>query len=153
MAVSPLSVLVVDDEPALREVLSLRIEDWGYHVSTAADAHDAERLIEESRPDLVLSDVVLPGTSGVELLKRLKQHDDSLPVILITAHGNIAQVPTELRSYLPWPPTNAAKCSPVSVDRPATRSAGVPSNTTRPPSCPAPGPRSMIQSACAITAW
>jgi len=89
MAASPLSVLVVDDEPALREVLSLRIEDWGYQVTTAADAHDAERLIEESPPDLVLSDVVLPGTSGVELLKRLKHRDDSLPVILITAHGNV----------------------------------------------------------------
>jgi len=70
-------------------VLSLRIEDWGYHVTTAANAHDAERLIEESPPDLVLSDVVLPGTSGVELLKRLKHRDDRLPVILITAHGNI----------------------------------------------------------------
>ena len=51
------------------------------------------------------------------------------------------------------PPTNAARCSPVSVDFAATRSAGVPSNTIRPPSWPAPGPRSMIQSACAITAW
>jgi len=89
MAVNPLSVLVVDDEPALREVLSLRIEDWGYRVTTAADAHDAERLIEGSPPDLVLTDVVLPGTSGVELLKRLKRYDDRLPVILITAHGNI----------------------------------------------------------------
>ena len=48
-------------------------------------------------------------------------------------------------------PTNAARCSPVSVDLAATRSAGVPSNTIRPPSWPAPGPRSMIQSACAIT--
>ena len=47
----------------------------------------------------------------------------------------------------------AARCSPVSVERDATSSAGVPSNTTWPPSWPAPGPRSMIQSACAITAW
>ena len=50
-------------------------------------------------------------------------------------------------------PTWAARCSPVSVEPSATRSAGVPSNTTRPPSWPAPGPRSMIQSACAMTAW
>src|SRR4051812_35380715 len=50
-------------------------------------------------------------------------------------------------------PTYAARCSPVSVERPATRSAGVPSKTIWPPSWPAPGPRSMIQSACAMTAW
>jgi hypothetical protein len=50
-------------------------------------------------------------------------------------------------------PTYSARCSPVRVERAATRSAGVPSKTIRPPSCPAPGPRSMIQSACAITAW
>ena len=51
------------------------------------------------------------------------------------------------------PPTYAARCSPVRVERAATRSAGVPSKTTWPPSWPAPGPRSMIQSACAMTAW
>ncbi len=46
----------------------------------------------------------------------------------------------------------ASRCSPVSVERASTSCEGVPSNTMRPPSCPAPGPRSMIQSACAITA-
>src|SRR5918993_519522 len=51
------------------------------------------------------------------------------------------------------PPTYSARCCPVSVERAATRSPGVPSNTTRPPSWPAPGPRSMIQSACAMSAW
>jgi DNA-binding NtrC family response regulator len=89
MAGRPFSVLVVDDEPALREVLSLRIEDWGYEVITAADAVEAEQLIDRAVPDLVLSDVVLPGSSGVELLKRLKQRNEALPVILITAHGNV----------------------------------------------------------------
>ena len=48
-------------------------------------------------------------------------------------------------------PTYAARCSPVRVERAATSCAGVPSNTIRPPSWPAPGPRSMIQSACAMT--
>jgi len=50
-------------------------------------------------------------------------------------------------------PTYSARCWPVRVERAATKSAGVPSNTTRPPSWPAPGPRSMIQSAWAMTAW
>jgi DNA-binding NtrC family response regulator len=84
-----ISVLVVDDEPALREVISLRIRDWGYDVRTAVDAADAGRALEAERPDVVLSDVVLPGISGVELLRWLKQHDEQLPVIMMTAHGNI----------------------------------------------------------------
>jgi DNA-binding NtrC family response regulator len=85
----PLTVLVIDDEPAVREVLSLRIEGWGYRVHAAADAEEAERALVERRPDLIISDVVLPGLSGLELLARLKADDQSRPVILITAHGSI----------------------------------------------------------------
>ena len=84
-----ISVLVVDDEPALREVLSLRIQDWGHDVTTAVDAADAERVLKLGRPDVILSDVVLPGISGVELLRWLKRHDEHIPVIMMTAHGNI----------------------------------------------------------------
>ena len=84
-----LNVLVVDDEPALREVLSLRIEDWGHDVRAVADAADAEREIDRSRPDIVLCDLVLPGSSGMELLKRIKRQDAKLPIVMMTAHGNI----------------------------------------------------------------
>jgi CheY-like chemotaxis protein len=68
------TVLVVDDEPALREVLSLRIRDWGYDVITAAEVAEAERQVEENRPDMVLSDVVLPESCGLDLLKWLKRN-------------------------------------------------------------------------------
>ncbi|MDB4891474.1 MAG: sigma-54-dependent Fis family transcriptional regulator [Gemmatimonadetes bacterium] len=84
-----LSVLVIDDEPALREVLSLRIADWGYDVRAVEDAAQGEREIERKRPDLVLCDLVLPGSSGMELLKRVKRRDAQLPVVMITAHGNV----------------------------------------------------------------
>src|SRR5437762_4655426 len=84
-----LSILVIDDEPALREVLSLRIEDWGHEVRAVGDAAEAERELDRRRPDLVLCDVVLPGMSGLELLKRIKAHDDRLPIVMMTAHGNI----------------------------------------------------------------
>src|ERR1700739_4311459 len=84
-----LSVLVVDDEPALAEVLSLRIQDWGYEVRTAVDAAEAEREIQRERPDVILTDLVLPETSGIDLLKLLERHDEQLPVIMMTAHGNI----------------------------------------------------------------
>jgi two-component system response regulator HydG len=85
----PLSVLVVDDEPALREVLSLRITDWGHDVRAVGDVAAAERELDVRRPDVVLCDVVLPGSSGLALLHRIRERDKQLPVVMITAHGNI----------------------------------------------------------------
>ncbi len=84
-----LTVLVVDDEPAVREVLAMRVEDWGHDVVAAADADEADAAIRSRAPDVVISDVVLPGTSGLDLLRRLKGDDPGRPVILITAHGSI----------------------------------------------------------------
>ena len=89
MAPPRLSVLVIDDEPALREVLSLRLADWGYDVRAVEDAALGEREIERNRPDLVLCDLVLPGVSGMELLKRVKRRDPQLPIVMMTAHGNV----------------------------------------------------------------
>src|SRR5690606_2117505 len=89
MPENPLRVLVVDDEPAVREVLAVRIEGWGYGVRTAADLGETERCLAEFAPDVVISDVVLGETSGLELLRRLKAGDPRRPVILITAHGSI----------------------------------------------------------------
>src|SRR5262249_21110960 len=86
---TPFSVLVVDDEAALREVLSLRIADWGFDVRTAADVADGERELDRRRPDLVLCDVVMPGESGLELLKRAKRNDEKLPIVMMTAHGDV----------------------------------------------------------------
>ena len=84
-----LSVLVVDDEAALREVLSLRISDWGHDVRAVADAAAGLAAIEAARPDLVLCDLVLPGSSGMAVLARAKERDATLPVVMMTAHGNI----------------------------------------------------------------
>ena len=86
---TPLSVLVIDDEPALREVLSLRITDWGHEVRAVADVAAAERELDARRPDVVLCDVVIPGSSGLALLHRIRERDRQLPVVMITAHGNI----------------------------------------------------------------
>jgi DNA-binding NtrC family response regulator len=82
-------VLVVDDEPALRDVLEMRVESWGFRVCTAGDADEAERVARQRRPDIVVTDVLLPGRSGVELLRALRAHQPTVPVILMTAHGTI----------------------------------------------------------------
>jgi len=87
---SRFTVLVIDDEPAVREVLRMRIEGWGYGVLTAGDATEAERVLAEGAPDVIITDVVLPGCSGVEFLARLQESGGKRPpVIVITAHGNI----------------------------------------------------------------
>lgn len=89
MSKTRLSILVIDDEPALREVLSVRINSWGYSVRAAADTVEAQAEIEREKPDVIVSDVILPGMSGVDFLRQLRTIDRNIPVILITAHGNI----------------------------------------------------------------
>jgi DNA-binding NtrC family response regulator len=84
-----MKVLVVDDEAALREVLSMRIEGWGYEVATAAHVAEAQRRIRNDRPQIVISDVVMPEVGGLELLKMLKAEDPRMTVIMVTAHGSI----------------------------------------------------------------
>src|SRR5436190_8859346 len=84
-----LEVLVVDDEPAIREVLSLRISDWGHAVRAVGDATDAIREIDTRSPHLVLCDVLLPGSSGLAVLHRIRERDARIPVVMITAHATI----------------------------------------------------------------
>jgi len=84
-----LDILVVDDEPGLREVLAVRLSAWGHRVRTAGDVEEADLAVATRRPDVVLSDVVLPGLSGLDLLHRIQRADLSLPVILMTAHGQV----------------------------------------------------------------
>ena len=85
-----LKVLIVDDEAAMRKILSVRIEKWGYDVVLAKSVEEAEPMIEEETPDLILSDVVLLGASGLDLLKRVRPQNHEVPVVLMTAHGNVA---------------------------------------------------------------
>jgi DNA-binding NtrC family response regulator len=84
-----LTVLVVDDEPAMREVLTVRLAAWGYRVLTAGTGTQARDVAERSHPEVVISDVVLPELRGLDLLDCLKAGDPDRPVILITAHGSI----------------------------------------------------------------
>ncbi|MBI3896532.1 MAG: sigma-54-dependent Fis family transcriptional regulator [Acidobacteria bacterium] len=84
-----MTVLIVEDEDAMRMVLEMRLRDWGYEVLTAADADAAEHLAHSSHPDIILSDIVIPGSTGLELLKRLKADLPGRPVVLITAQGTI----------------------------------------------------------------
>ena len=86
-----LEVLVVDDEADIRELVSGVLEDEGYTVRTAADSTATLEAIEERRPSMVLLDVWLQGSrlDGLQLLQEVKRRDPTIPVLMISGHGNL----------------------------------------------------------------
>ena len=83
------TVLVVDDEPIVREVVVRYLAREGHETLEAADGDSARGAIEEGRPDLVVLDVMLPGTDGLELCRWIRSRSE-LPVIMLTARGEEA---------------------------------------------------------------
>jgi two-component system phosphate regulon response regulator PhoB len=80
-------ILVVEDEPPLQQLLSYNLKAAGFEVAQAYDGEEALQLIDESVPDLVLLDWMLPEVSGVELCRRLRRRSDTarVPIIMLTA--------------------------------------------------------------------
>jgi len=81
------SVLVVDDEPTIAEVVARYLERAGYETRIAADGVAAIDAAISARPDLVVLDLMLPGIDGLEVMRRLREQDRGTPVILLTAKG------------------------------------------------------------------
>ena len=86
---APQTVLVVDDEPGVRQGITQVLSDQGYTVRNAVDGKEALALMAETVPDLVLLDVRLPGLDGIELLKIIRQDHPDVGVVMITAYPNI----------------------------------------------------------------
>ncbi|MDA8138172.1 MAG: response regulator [Desulfobacteraceae bacterium] len=84
-----ISILLVDDEESIRRVLSLTLFDDGYDVATAGDGQEALRIFRQSLPDIVISDIKMPGMSGIELLEQIKAEHPETEVIMITGHGDL----------------------------------------------------------------
>ena len=86
---SKLNILVVEDEDAIRGMLVMVLEQAGFAPVAAADAEEAQKALDETFPDLILLDWMLPGISGVEWARRLKKEPTfrDLPIILLTARG------------------------------------------------------------------
>src|SRR5919204_1340583 len=83
------TVLVVDDEPVVREVVVKYLEREGFRTLEAADGDSARELLEHDSPGLVVLDLMLPGTDGLELCRWIRSQSD-LPVIMLTARGEEA---------------------------------------------------------------
>ena len=81
------TVLIVDDEAAIREMVSLALETAKFNVLEASDSQEGRAIIIDSQPDVVLLDWMMPGTTGLELLRRLRRDPltEKIPVILLTA--------------------------------------------------------------------
>ena len=79
------SILVIDDEPAIRDMLQMALDAAGFKVGLAEDAKQAYPIIIDTPPDLILLDWMMPGTSGIELLRRLRRDEINVPVIMLTA--------------------------------------------------------------------
>ncbi len=82
-------VLIVEDEPPLAELLRYNLEAEGYRVSHAETGEDAEMLVAEEGPDLIILDWMLPQVSGIELCRRLRSKGEtrSIPILMLTARG------------------------------------------------------------------
>jgi len=83
------TILVVEDEPAIQELIAFNLKQAGYLVVTATSAELAERKINEALPDLVLLDWMLPGMSGIDFARKLKAnaYTKAIPLIMLTARG------------------------------------------------------------------
>jgi two-component system OmpR family response regulator len=82
---NPISVLVVDDETVLAEMVSMALRYEGWNITTAADGNAAIAAARSARPDAVVLDVMLPDMSGLEVLRKLREQNPHLPVLLLTA--------------------------------------------------------------------
>jgi len=83
------TILIVDDERTLARAVKAFLAEHGYEAEVAGDAESALTLLETLRPDVVFTDVRLPGMSGIDLLRRIREFDPAIPVIIMTAFGTI----------------------------------------------------------------
>ena len=91
------SILVIDDEPATQDTLGIFLETEGYQVATAGSGEEALARIESENFDVIVTDVIMPGLSGLEVLERSRQLSPRAEVILITGHATVEMAIQALR--------------------------------------------------------
>lgn len=91
------TILAIDDDAATLGLLEDLLSLSGFNVFTAGEGHEGIKLFTEERPDLVITDIQMPRMDGLELLQRVRSVDDSVPVILVTGHGDLDNAVRALR--------------------------------------------------------
>ena len=90
-------VLVIDDDPGVRDYMEALVSRQGYEVSAAADGEEALKNLETIQPDLITLDVVLPGMDGLQTLEKLKQRLPDVPVVMLSGHGQARNIVEAMR--------------------------------------------------------
>lgn len=80
-------ILVVDDEPSLTKFLHLVLTETGYEVATAKDGREGLKVFESIKPDLVITDMIMPGMEGIEFTRSLRKKVKGLPIIVISGNA------------------------------------------------------------------
>jgi two-component system response regulator MprA len=93
---APVRILIVDDEPAVRDALQLALSCDGYDVDSAVNGREALELVEFSCPDAVVLDVLMPQLGGLEVCRRLRTRGDRTPVLMLTARDSVSDRVTGL---------------------------------------------------------
>lgn len=78
-------ILIVDDEPIMRDVLVFRLRKEGYHVQSANDGEAALKILASEKFDIIITDILMPFISGFELLKSLKEQKSESPILMLTS--------------------------------------------------------------------
>ncbi|WP_110112646.1 response regulator [Bacillus sp. CGMCC 1.16541] len=86
------NILIVDDQYGIRILLTEVLQKEGYNTFQAANGFQAIEIAQKQTPDLVLLDMKIPGMDGIEILKRLKEHDPDIKVIIMTAYGELDMI-------------------------------------------------------------
>ncbi|MBN1865415.1 MAG: response regulator, partial [Victivallales bacterium] len=86
---SRITIMVIDDEPRHRELYSEALASSGLSVVTASSAEEAFQAIRKNTPDMIISDVKMPGMDGISFLREIRKSLPSLPFLLVTAFGEI----------------------------------------------------------------
>lgn len=84
-----MDIVLIDDEPIIHQALSPFLNRSGHQIHSAKDGNEGLALASECKPDLIISDIRMPGLDGLELLERLRMRTPTTPVVLITGHGDV----------------------------------------------------------------
>src|SRR5512133_693059 len=81
------SILVIEDEHRVADVLKKQLEEYGFRTETANDGYIGRQMVERKRYDLIILDINLPLINGYDLCKEIRKTDASIPIIMLTAYG------------------------------------------------------------------
>ncbi|MHB8850317.1 MAG: response regulator, partial [Acidithiobacillus ferriphilus] len=92
------TILTIDDDPDFLRLLGLWLESEGYRVLASSDPAQGMQILHTDKPDLVITDLRMPGMDGMAVLEAVQALDPDLPVILLTAHGSIPNAVAAMRA-------------------------------------------------------